>query len=324
MPAIRILLTDRPWSDSAMERRLLVDAGMELVEAADGREETLAALAADCDGILTCWAKVTARVIAAAPRLRGIGRLGIGLDNIDLAAATARGIPVTNVPDYCVEEVADHAMALLLSLVRNIAFFRVQTSAGRYDLAAAPAMHRLRGQTLGLVGLGRIGRAVAERAAGFGLRVQATTASGGSSGANVPIVDLETLLATSDVISLHAPLTPSTHHLLNEARLSHCRPGLIVINTSRGGLIDRAALWRAIQSGQVAGAGLDVFEVEPPDLSEPLYRDPRVILTPHAAFVSVESLVDLRERATRQMIDTLEGRRPANVVNPAVYATTAP
>lgn len=323
MPPARVLLTDRPWPDATIERRLLGEAGFELVEAPDGREETLATLAVDCEGILTCWAKVTARVISAAPRLRGIGRLGIGLDNIDLATATGRGIPVTNVPDYCVEEVADHALALLLSLWRNMAYFRDQVNAGRYELAAAPPMHRLRGRMLGLIGLGRIGRAVAERAIGFGLRVQAHTASGSSHGADVPIVDLETLLATSDAISLHAPLTPATHHLLNDARLSRCRPGVVLVNTSRGGLIDRAALWRGILSGHIAGAGLDVFEVEPPDLTEPLYRDPRVVVTPHAAFVSVESLLDLRDRATRQMIDILEGRRPANVVNPAVYPAAA-
>lgn len=317
-----VLLTDRAWPDAEIERRLLANAGFDLVEAPDDREQTLVRLVHDCQGLLACWARVSETVISAGSQLRGIGRLGIGLDNIDLVAATRRRIPVTNVPDYCIEEVADHAMALLLAVWRNIAWFHLQSKQGVYDLKAAPPLSRLRGKTLGLIGLGRIGRAMAERASAFGLRLQAVTASGSDHGLGIPIVDLETLLATSDAISLHAPLTPATHHLLNRDRLSRCRPGMVVVNTARGGLIDRSALWEAIQGGHVAGAGLDVFEVEPPNLTEPLYQDPRVVVSPHAAFVSSESLVELRERATMQMVDVLCGKRPANVVNPVVYSET--
>ncbi len=317
----QVLLTDRAWPDAQIERAILDRAGYDLVEAPDGREETLVDLARDCEGILTNWARVTPAVIAAAGRLKAIGRTGIGLDNIAIPAATARGIPVTNVPDYCVEEVADHALALLLSLWRKIALFDALAKRGEYNLSAGPKMHRLRGRRLGLIGLGRTGQAVAARAIAFGLDVVAWTPSGQSRGLSVTMLPLEDLLATSEAVSLHVPLVAETRHLLNAVRLDGCRRGVTIINTSRGGLIDRAALWERIQSGQVASAGLDVFEEEPPNLAESLYRDERVLVTPHAAFVSEESLDELRRRATGQMVAALSGQRPDNVVNPEVFMT---
>jgi D-3-phosphoglycerate dehydrogenase / 2-oxoglutarate reductase len=317
----QVLLTDRAWPDAQIERTILDRAGYDLVEAPDGREETLVELARDCEGILTNWARVTPAVIAAAGGLKAIGRTGIGLDNIAIPAATARGIPVTNVPDYCVEEVADHALALLLSLWRKIALFDSLAKRGEYNLSAGPKMHRLRGRRLGLVGLGRTGQAVAARAIAFGLDVVAWTPSGQNRGLSVSMLPLEDLLAMSAAVSLHVPLVAETRHLLNADRLDQCRRGVTIINTSRGGLIDRAALWERIQSGQVAAAGLDVFEEEPPNLAEPLYRDERVLVTPHAAFVSEESLDELRRRATGQMVVALAGQRPDNVVNPEVFLT---
>jgi D-3-phosphoglycerate dehydrogenase / 2-oxoglutarate reductase len=316
-----VLLTDRAWPDAQIESTILAEAGYELVEAQDGREETLVALARNCSGILTNWARVTPAIIDAAGGLKAIGRTGIGLDNIAIPAATARGIPVTNVPDYCVEEVADHALALLLSLWRKTAFFNERAKRGEYVLSAGPKMHRLRGRRLGLVGLGRTGQAVASRAMAFGLEVVAWTPSGQNRGLPVTMLPLSELLATSEAVSLHLPLVAETRHLLNAQSLAGCRSGITVINTSRGGLIDRTALWAGIQSGQIAAAGLDVFEEEPPNLAEPLYRDERVLVTPHAAFVSEESLDELRRRAARQMVVALGGERPENVVNPEVYLT---
>jgi D-3-phosphoglycerate dehydrogenase len=246
--------------------------------------------------------------------------MGIGLDNIAVAVATDLRIPVTNVPDYCVEEVADHALALLLACSRNVAYFHLRTKRGEYRLQNGPSMRRVAGQRLGLFGLGRIGQKLAGRARGLGLKVIAHTASGNDYGVGCPMVSLDELLIQSDYISLHAPLTPATHHIFGLAQFEKMKRSAFLINTSRGGLIDHSGLWIALQQNLIAGAALDVFEPEPPDLSQPLFRDERVIVTPHAAFVSVESLIELRTRVAGQILEALSGRRPENVVNPHVFA----
>lgn len=314
MPHHRVLLTDYAWPNLDLEREILTAADAELVVAPSGDEETLISLAEPVDAILTCWARVTARVIRAAPRCRIVGRLGIGLDNIDVAECTARRIPVTNVPDYCLTEVAEHTLALLLSLGRKIAFFHAETKAGRYQLQAGAPLRRMAGQTLGIVGLGNIGRTLADKAAALGLRVLATTRTRRVH-PGVTLVPLDELLAASDYVSLHLPLSPETRHLIGARELGLMKASAYLINTSRGGLIDHAALAEALDAGRIAGAALDVQDPEPPPLAEPPYCDPRVIVTPHAAFVSLESLEDLRRRATIQVVDRLAGHPPANVVN---------
>ncbi|MCA9079657.1 MAG: C-terminal binding protein [Planctomycetaceae bacterium] len=310
----RVLLTDHPWSATDIEREILDAAGVELIEAPAGDAATLSQLAGDVSAIATCWAQVTRGVIESATQCRLIARLGIGLDNIDRAAAAERGMLVTNVPDYCVEEVADHAWGLLLALARNIAFFHRRTKQGEYDLKAGPPMHRLPGRTLGLIGIGRIARAMVPRARGSGVHVVAHSRSGNDYGTGVEMLDLDDLLQRSDFVSIHAPLTPQTRHLLNAERLRHCRPGQFLVNTARGPLIDPDALWEALQANRIAGAALDVFEPEPPDLSHPLYGDERVIVTPHAAFVSEESVTELRRRTMEQIVTCLQGGVPENVV----------
>jgi D-3-phosphoglycerate dehydrogenase len=268
---------------------------------------------------MTNWAKVTEPVIAAGRRLRIISRLGIGLDNIDIEAATRRRIVVTNVPDYCVIEVAEHSLALVLALARKIGFYHHETKTGQYRLQAGPPLRRIEGQTLGIIGIGRIGCKLAEKAMPLGLRVLVTSRRRPETlphGAE--FCDLEELLRRSDYVSLHAPLTPETRHLINAARLAHMKRGAYLINTSRGALIDTAALVAALDSGHLAGAALDVQDPEPPPLDRPPYNDPRVIVTPHAAFVSVESLENLRSRTARQVSLYLNGERPENIVNAAV------
>ena len=255
-------------------------------------------------------------VIEVLPeRCKIVARMGIGLDNIDIPEATARDILVTNVPDYCIEEVADHAMGLLLALTRNIGFFHRRTKLGEYDLAAGPPMQRLSTLTCGLLGLGRIGRMFAERAAAFGMRVIAHTSSGNNYGLDCEMVSFEELLARSDVLSLHAPLTNATRHIMSANAFAKMKPTAHLINTSRGGLIDEEALRVALETGRLAGAGLDVFSPEPPDLSQGLFKNERVIVTPHAAFVSEEALVDLRTRVARQIAAALSGEQPENIVN---------
>jgi D-3-phosphoglycerate dehydrogenase len=311
----RVLLTDYAWPDLEIERAILREIDAELVVAARQDSDALAAAAIDADAILTCWARISEETIAAARNCRIIARLGIGLDNIDVAAATRRGIIVTNVPDYCTHEVAEHTLALLLSLARKVAFYHYETKQRRYDLKAGPIVRRLTGQTLGIIGLGQIGREVARRAAALGLKVLATSRRQ-IAYPGVEHADLEALLAASDYVSLHVPLNPETRHLIAAPQLARMKPSAYLINTSRGGLVDHRALAAALATGLLAGAALDVQDPEPPDLTQPPFCDPRVTVTPHAAFVSVESLIELRTRATRHVADRLLGRVPPNVVNP--------
>jgi D-3-phosphoglycerate dehydrogenase len=314
----RALITDYAWNDLDIERSVLAENGIELVVAPAGDVATLAKLAADCDAIMTNWAKVPEAVIAACSRCQIVARLGIGLDNIDVAYATSRGIVVTNCPDYCLVEVAEHALALLLSLSRKVAFYHHATKTGTYDLRAGAALRRIEGQTLGIIGYGNIGQKLAEKARPLGLNIIATSRTKRGTVDGVRFVELNELLATSDYVSLHVPATPETKNLLGAEQFSRMKPTAYLINTARGAVIDHAALGAALDAGKLAGAALDVQEVEPPDLSKPPYNDPRVIVTPHAAFVSVESLENLRRRVAQQVVDRLGGRVPENVVNPTV------
>jgi D-3-phosphoglycerate dehydrogenase len=318
MTVFKVLLTDYAWNDLDIERTTLSEIDAELVVAESQDVASLAALAADVDAIMTNWAKVPAAVIEASPRCRIVSRLGIGLDNIDVACATSRGIVVTNVPDYCLIEVAEHALAMLLALSRKVAFYHQQTKSGRYDLKAGAALRRIEGQTLGIVGLGNIGRRLATKAAALGLHVLATTRAQRQAPPGVQFCSLDELLSRSDYVSLHMPLTAETRHVIGADQLARMKPSAYLINTARGGLVDHRALSEALSEGRLAGAGLDVQDPEPPDLGEPPWSDPRVIVTPHAAFVSVESLANLRSRTARQVAVRLLGGIPENVVNPAV------
>jgi D-3-phosphoglycerate dehydrogenase / 2-oxoglutarate reductase len=322
-PRFKVLLTDYAWPDLDIERQILADIGAELVLPPAQDPSTLAALAVDVDAIMTNWAKVPAAVIHAAPRCRIVARLGIGLDNIDVAAATERKMLVTNVPDYCLIEVAEHALALVLALSRKVAFYHLQTKQGQYDLKAGPVLRRIEGQTLGVVGLGNIGRVLAGKAAGIGLKVLATARTRRPAPAGVSYTQLDDLLARSDYVSLHLPLTAETRHTIGKTQLARMKPTAYLVNTARGGLIDHQALAAALEAGTLAGAALDVQDPEPPNLDEAPWNDPRVIVTPHAAFVSLESLTNLRQRTARQVAACLRGQRPENVVNPQVCSGTA-
>ncbi len=319
MPRFKVLLTDYAWPDLDIERRILREAEAELIVAEKTDAAALAALARDADAIMTNWAKVPESVIAAGPKLRIVARLGIGLDNIDIEAATRRGIIVTNVPDYCVIEVAEHSLALLLALARKVAFYHQQTKSGEYRLQSGPTLRRIEGQTLGIIGFGRIGRKLAEgNASGLGaLRLLAAGRGQKEPPPGVSWCAIGELLERSDYVSLHIPLVPQTRHLIGTAELARMKPSAYLVNTARGALIDTAALAAALAAGRLAGAALDVQEPEPPDLSQAPYNDPRVIVTPHAAFVSAESLENLRTRAASQVAARLRGEQPDNIVNPA-------
>lgn len=317
MASFRALYTDFPWADVSVEQTILDTVDCEIVVSPDNKEATLAALAPGVNAILTCWAKVTARVIEAADRCRHIARTGIGLDNIDVPHATSCGMLVTNVPDYCINEVAEHALALIFALGRNIGGYHLATKHGQYDLVAGLPAERISGKTVGIIGLGQIGRILATRAAAVGMRVVGTNRSGRPV-PGVEMLSFDELLAVSDYVSVHAPLTPETHHLINRDALRRMKPSAYLVNTSRGGLVDPAALAESLAGNRIAGAGLDVQDPEPPDLSQPPWNDARVILTPHVAFYSSQATEELRTRVARQVAAVLRGERPENIINPEV------
>lgn len=326
--AWKVLQTDYVWPSNEPERAVLAAGGAELVAAPNGDEATLLELAGDADAIMTCFAPVTERVLRAAPRCVAVGRLGVGVDHIAVATATELGMAVTNVPDYCVEEVSDHVLALLLAWNRKVPLFdRAVRETGWGSLPLTMRMMRLRGKTLGIIGLGRIGQAVARKAGAFGLEILAcgprlTASAAAAAGARC--VDQSTLLRESDFITLHAPLTPETDKLIGAAELALMRPGAYLINTARGGLIDEPALAAALSSGQIAGAGLDVMTGEVPAPDNPLLGLPNVIITPHIAFFSQESTVEMEERAAQAVLDVLQGKMPGSLVNPAVLDHPSP
>lgn len=317
----RILVTDYTWGSTDVEASILAGVGVEIIEAQVGDEDELLALAPEADAILTCFARVPGSVIRAGRRLLAIGRYGIGVDNIDVATATELGIPVTNVPAYCLDEVSDHAMALLLACARRVCLYTRAVRRGDWTLAAGAPMHRLRGQTLGILGFGKIGQTLAPKAQAFGLHVIAHdpfVAPDMAERRNVELVDLDAIFSKSDFLSIHLPLTAETRGLVSRERLRQMKPTSVLINTARGPIIDQPALVEALQAGWVAGAGLDVYEEETLPAGHPLLSLPNVVTTPHVAFYSEESLIDLRTLATRNVAAVLAGRRPAWVVNPSV------
>lgn len=313
----KVLITDYAWPSLDIEREILEPLPAELIVADTGAEAELVALAPEAEAILTCWKHVTARVIDAAPRLRHIARYGIGLDNIAVAHATGLGIPVTNVPTFCLEEVSDHALALLLAMVRRIARFDRSLRAGAYREVPFRGMPRVAGLTLGVIGYGHIGRLVARKARALGMRIlvhdPAVAALPPEEGA---AVSLEALLAGADAVTLHVPLTEGTRGLIGEEAIGRMKPGAYLVNTARGGVVDPEAVWRGLESGHLAGAALDVYPEEPPDLSHPLFRHPHFIGTPHASFYSEASVAELQATAAGQVRAALSGETPPHIVNP--------
>lgn len=317
----KVLVTDYAWENLEQEKEILNKIGAKLVVSTSGEENELIKLAVDVDGILTCWAKVTDRVIEAAKKCQVIGRYGIGLDNIDVEKATQLGILVTNVPTYCVDEVSEHALALLLACARKISFYDRAVKGGKWDLQAGNSMMRLRGKTLGIIGLGKIGRAIVLKAKCFGLRTIAYDPAIGQKEAEKDgaiIVPFDRLLRESDFISVHVPLTESTRGLLGEEEFRKMKDTAFIINTSRGAVVDTKALCKAVEEGWIAGAGLDVLPQEPPEIDDPLLRQENVIITPHAAFSSKESVLELQRTAASQVACVLCGKKPENIVNPEV------
>ncbi len=272
----------------------------------------------EADGLLIQYGDVTRRMFEGLPRIRVVVRYGVGVDGIDLAAATEHGVPVVNIPDYGTDEVANHAVALLLALARKLPRLDRQTRAGAWDVFRVGPMTRLAGQTVGIMGCGRIGSAVARKLGGFDVRLLGCDPYVQTFPPGVQPVAFERLLAESDYVTIHCPLTEETHHAFDAESLGWMRHSAMLINTARGGIVDTAALVEALQQGFLAGAGLDVLEQEPIDPASPLLRMEQVIVTPHAAWYSEEGRSDLKRRAAEEAVRVLRGERPRNCVNPEV------
>jgi len=310
----RVLLTDRAWPDDAIERGIIEAAGHELIAgpAVAGDEAAIEALVRRHrpHAIMTCWAPVSAAAIAAAPSLRIVARMGVGLDNIARDAASRAGAWVTNVPDYCVEEVSDHALALIFAWARGIARFDAQVKQATWNPAGA-RLRRLANCTAGIIGFGRIGRATACKLRALGLRVVTLDRHGGSDPHDaIERVAFDTLLAVADIVVLHVPLTPHTHHLIDATAIAAMKPGAFLVNVSRGPVVDSAALIAALEGGHLSGAGIDVVEGEPTVPLELVGRAD-VIATPHVAFSSDAALIELRTRAANDVVRVLGGAEPA-------------
>jgi D-3-phosphoglycerate dehydrogenase / 2-oxoglutarate reductase len=316
---MKVLVTDYAWPSLDIERAVLAEAGVTIIEAQTGDEDELVALAPNVDGILTCWKQVSSVVLDASPGCRIVARYGVGLDNIATEHATRLGIVVTNVPDYCVDEVSEHAIALALALARKIVTFSRQTRGGAWDNAAAGHIHRIRGQTLGIVGCGRIGQATGAKAHALGMHVVGFDKYQRQVPHEIELVaTLDELLERADIVSVHLPLTPETESLVGEAQLRRMKHRAFLVNTARGPIVEKSALIQALKEGWIAGAGIDVLPQEPPDTADPLLQLDTAIVTPHASFYSEESTVELQRRTAECVADLLRGHTPKNVVNPEV------
>jgi D-3-phosphoglycerate dehydrogenase / 2-oxoglutarate reductase len=313
MSRVLIAVTDSPFPslDPAVAALKRVDPELRMAKSTSSQD--ILAVAQDADAVLVTYAKLPGELLKAFTRCKVIGRFGLGVDNIDIPAAARLGITVTYVPDYCLHEVSDHAMALLLALARKIPFSNRLVQSGRWEVPPIVPLRRLEGQVLGLIGFGNIPRAIAPKAKAFGLKVIAYdpyVAATAMKALGVEGTSFADLLGHSDFVSIHAPLLPATRGLMDAAAFARMKKGAFVVNTARGPLIDEPALVAALDSGHLAGAALDVVAVEPLAADSPLLGRDNVILTPHTAFYSVEALEELQTKCASDVARVLSGETP--------------
>jgi D-3-phosphoglycerate dehydrogenase len=318
MAGVIVAVSDSPFPSLEPAKQVLAELNAEVRQASAPTAEAILDIARDADALMVTYATITGDMMRQLSRCRIIARMGLGLDNLDLDAATECGIPVTNVPDYCIDEVSDHALALLMALARKIPLANNSVHNGTWDISPLVPVHRLRGQTLGLIGFGKIPQALAPKAQALGLSVIASdpyVPTAAMAAVGVSAVSLDELLSSSDYISIHAPLTPATHHMLDSAAFAKMKRGTLLINTARGPLVDPDALIDALDSGRLAGAALDVLTQEPPLAGSRLMGRDDLILTPHMAFYSVEALEDLETKAAQEVVRVFRGQPLHALVN---------
>jgi len=312
----QVLLADCTFPDIRLERDLFAEARVELATAQCKTEDDVIAAARDCAGILLQYAPITERVVASLPKLGIVSRIGAGFDTVDTDACARHGVWVANSPDYGVGEVATHALALALALVRNIVAYHRDIHAGEWHYLSSGPLRRAGDMTLGIVGLGRIGKRMAHVSRNVFRRVVACDPYiiDGDFPAYVERRDLARVFAESDVVSLHVPLNAETRGMIDAEVLAEAKPGLFLVNTARGAVVDVDAALVALDAGTLQGLGLDVLPVEPVPESSKLLRHPRVIVTPHAAFFSVEAERELRRKSAQNIVTWLATGRPDYVV----------
>jgi D-3-phosphoglycerate dehydrogenase len=312
---LHIVVTDTGFPDAEVETNILSALHAQVTVAHCRTEDEVLAAARDADALLVQWAPVTRRVIEQLTRCRFISRFGVGVDMIDLEAARERGIRVSNVPDFCVEEVASHTLCFMVSLGRKIFWQDRLLRQGQWSVVSAiGTISRFQGQTLGIIGMGRIGKRFAEMASPLGMRILAYDVKPSPGAEPVRFTDLETVLRESDFLSLHCPLTKDTHHLMDRQAFSKMKPGAFLMNLSRGGVVDTAALVEALESGKIAGAALDVFEQEPLPPDHPLLKMANVLVTPHLASYSLEAAMQLRRDTAKHVVEFFQGTLKASLV----------
>ena len=320
----KIAIVDSDFTDSSIECALAEDAGVEVEVFQDRTPEGIIRNAVGCEGIITSYGQFPREVFEGLPGLEVVSRTGVGYDSIDLDAATEHGVAVCTAPGYANEVVSDHAIALALSVLRRINEIDADMRAGIWDYARRRPLGQVHGRTFGVVGMGQIGRAVARKADGLGFRVVCSSRSlvaGRRTPEGYDILELDKLLATADVVSFHTALTPDTYHLLDARRLALMKPDAVVVNTSRGSVVDTLALADALSAGRLWGAGIDVYESEPVDFDHPIFSAPHTVFSSHAAYWSEESGIELRTRTAQSAIDVVCGRVPADCLNPQVLRT---
>ncbi len=312
-----VLQTDFAWPDVEIERAVIEGVGHKLVAGPSEAlpAERIEAMVAEHDpeAIMTCWAEVSAAAVASPSKLTIVQRIGVGLDNIAVEAVTARGAWVANVPDYCVEEVSDHAVAMIMGWLRGIVPLDREVKLGNWNPAAA-RLRRAADLTVGILGFGRIGRASARKLSGIGLTVVAHDIAAPADPELAELVEMAELLARSDIIVVHLPLTPKTEHLVDADFMVAMRYGSLLVNVSRGPVVDNAALIWGLEEGPLAAAALDVAEGEP-DPPKELVARADVVATPHVAFSSDASLAELRQRSAEEVVRVLAGGKPENPCN---------
>jgi D-3-phosphoglycerate dehydrogenase len=321
MTTYSVIITDCDHPSVDIEQKIMnsISADMKLCQCKT--EDDVIRECGDAEALINQYAPLTRRVLSQLPACKVIVRYGVGVNNVDLEAASEYGIQICNVPDYGVDEVSDHALALMFTLTRKTMLMANDVRKGNWDFSISRPILRLRGQVMGVVGLGRIGGAFAAKAHGIGFRVVAVDDST-SSFERYPYVEkvsFDKLLALSDVISIHCPLDSTTHHLFGEREFQIMKPSAYLINTARGPIVSELALERALNEGWIAGAGLDVMEIEPPDMNSPLIRNERFIATPHVAWYSEQAFDELKSKAALEAARVLKGEKPHYPVNqPAV------
>jgi len=312
----KVVITDCDHPSVEIEKKILNGIDFEFLLAHCNTEDEVIKEAQDADGIINQYAPITRRVIESLKRCKIIARYGVGVDNIDVEAATEHGIIVANVPDYCVDEVSTHTIALILACARGITLLDNKIRERKWDFTLAKPLFRTKGKTLGLFGLGRIARAVAQKASGFGFKIIAYDPYVSKVNDGIELVEFSKLLSNSDFISIHSPLTDETRYLFGENKLQAMKKTAYLINTSRGPVINEKDLYIALREKWIAGAALDVMEKEPPDWESLLPKLDNLIITPHISFYSEESYVELKTKTAEAVLSVLKGGLPRAMVNP--------